>query len=69
MKIINTISVCKTDCDSETFKIVKDEKGNSRKVLAYHKVTRKGWGMYVELTTLPNGKKVSVTKHGKIPKK
>jgi hypothetical protein len=28
------------------------------------KVTKAGWAMYVEITTLKNGKKVSVTRHG-----
>lgn len=68
MKTIKQISVCDTDCDSVAYKVVTDERGNSQKKVAYHKVTRKGWSQYVEITTLPNGKKVSVTKHGPLPK-
>jgi hypothetical protein len=68
MKSINVISVCKTDCMSETYKQVKKPNGSFQKVLAYRKVTKAGWGMSVEITTLPNGKKVSKTIHGPIPK-
>ena len=69
MKEIKLISVCETDCSSTSYKTVVDEKGRSNKVVAFDKNTKSGWGQYVEITTLPNGKKVSVTKHGPIPKK
>jgi len=64
MKEIKVISVCETDCDSTITKMVKGSNGHSKQVVCYHKVTNKGAKMYVEITTLPNGKKVSVTKHG-----
>ena len=56
MTEIKIISLCKRDCNS----VVKNRKG----VVLYNKVTRKGYAQYVEITTLPNGKKTSVTKHG-----
>jgi len=68
MKSINVISVCKTDCISENYKVVELPNGKSKKVVAYKKVTKSGWGMYTEITTLPNGKKVSKTIHGPLPK-
>jgi len=68
MKNIKLISVCKTDCASTTYRTVVDAQGRKKQVVAYEKHTKTGWGMYVEITTLPNGKKTSVTKHGPIPK-
>ena len=68
MKTAKIISVCKTDCDSKSYKMVQNSRGGLDKVLAYHKVTRNGFCMYVEIETLPSGKKVSTTKHGPLPK-
>jgi len=61
MKTTKIISVCKTDCDLKV--ILKKGK------VLYHKVTKASWGMYVEVETLLNGKKRSVTRHGKLPKR
>ena len=58
MKTTKIISECKKDCNTSTTVTVKGK----RKVIP--KVTKKGWKMYVEITTLPNGKKTSVTRHG-----
>jgi len=71
MKTQNVISVCLTDCDSKVVVPVKRTKNGKvviEMVTTYHKVTRKGWGMTVEITTLPSGKKTSVTRHGPISK-
>lgn len=65
---IKVISVCKTDCNSKVYGVVTNNNGKQEKVVTYNKVTKKGWGMYVEISTLPNGKKTSVTRHGEIPK-
>jgi len=67
MKQIKVISVCKTDCSSTTYKNVLGKNGQLKKVVCYNKITKSGWGMYIEIDTLPNGKKSSVTKHGQIP--
>ncbi len=45
----------------------KHTKTEIRVVKGESKVSQKGWVQYVEITTLPNGKKVSVTKHGPKP--
>jgi hypothetical protein len=50
----NTFWPSKKDEDG---KVVKGEK----------KVLKKGWVQYVEIDTLPNGKKTSVTRHGPKP--
>ena len=48
-------------------KVEKDKNGKKKVVKGESKVSQKGWVQYVEITTLPNGKKVSVTKHGPKP--
>jgi hypothetical protein len=44
-----------------------DELGNRKVVKGEKKVLKKGWVQYVEIITLPNGKKESVTRHGPRP--
>lgn len=63
MKQIKLVSLHGKDCKSHYFR--RDEDGKIVKGGA--KVLKKGWGMYCEITVLPNGKKVSVTKHGPLP--
>jgi hypothetical protein len=59
MKEVKVISIHKKDCNS----VYRSVNG---KVVG-KKVTKAGWAMYVEITTLKNGKKVSVTRHGPKP--
>jgi len=63
VSMIKVISTCNKNVNS--FWNKKDE--NGKVVKGENKVSRKGWVQYVEITTLPNGKKVSVTKHGPKP--
>lgn len=49
------ISLCKRNCNS----VLKNRNG----VVLYNNVARNGLAMYTEVTTLANGKKVSVTEH------
>jgi len=56
MKEIKIISRHNKDCDS----VYRDVTG---KVIC-KKVMKRGWAMYVEVETLADGKKVSVTRHG-----
>lgn len=62
--MIKIISECKKDRNTfwpsklgEDGKLIKGEP----------KVLKKGWVQYVEITTLPSGKKTSVTRHGPKP--
>ena len=57
------ISTCKKNVNSFWHK--KDE--NGKVVKGEKKILKKGWVQYVEITTLPNGKKTSVTRHGPKP--
>lgn len=50
---------------SNGFYFAKDSKGNVVKGTA--KVVNKKWCQYVVITTLANGKKTSVTRHGLLP--
>ena len=61
------ISTCNKNVSSFWNKVETDKNGNKRVVKGESKVSQKGWVQYVEITTLPNGKKVSVTKHGPKP--
>jgi len=56
MKETKIISRHGKNCDS----VYRDKDGK----VTSKKVMKKGWAMYVEVETLANGKKVSVTKHG-----
>ena len=64
MKITKVISTCNKSVNS--FWSKKNEDG--KVVRGESKVSQKGWVQYVEITTLPNGKKTSVTRHGPKPK-
>lgn len=61
------ISTCGKNVDSFWNAIETDKNGNRKVVKGAKKVSKKGWVQYVEITTLPNGKKTSVTKHGPKP--
>ena len=61
--MIKIISTCNKNVNS--FWYAKDEEG--KVVKGEKKFLKKGWVQYVEITTLPNGKKTSVTRHGPKP--
>ena len=60
--MIKVISTCKKNVSANWSKL-----DGKRVVKGESKVSRKGWAQYVEVTTLPSGKKVSVTRHGPLP--
>jgi hypothetical protein len=64
-------TVVEKKIDKNTGLPVKTKAGKdvmvSKEVTTYSKKTKAGWGMYVEITTLPNGKKASKTIHGPLP--
>ena len=61
--MIKIISTCNKNVSSFWSKKNKDGKV----VKGEKKILKKGWVQYVEITTLPNGKKTSVTRHGPKP--
>ena len=61
--MIKIISECNKNVKS--FWYAKDKDG--KVVRGEDKILKKGWVQYVEITTLPNGKKTSVTRHGPKP--
>lgn len=63
-QMIKIISTCQKNVNT-FWPSKKNEKGKT--VKGEPKVLKKGWVQYVEITTLPNGKKTSVTKHGPKP--
>ena len=63
MKTTKLISTCGKDCNSHYYRLTDD----GRVVRGEEKYLEKGQAMYVEITTLASGKKVSVTKHGQLP--
>ena len=63
MKTTKLISTCGKDCNSHYYELTEDGKV----VKGGTKFLKKGQAMYVEITTLANGKKTSVTRHGKLP--
>ena len=63
-QMIKIISTCQKNVNS-FWPSKKDE--NGKLVKGGKKVSQKGWVQYVEIDTLPNGKKTSVTRHGPKP--
>ena len=61
--MIKVISTCKKNVSA--FWSAIDEDG--KVVKGAKKVSKKGWAQYVEISTKPCGKKVSVTRHGPLP--
>ncbi len=62
--MIKIISTCNKNLNS----FWPSKKGKDGKVVkGGAKKLQKGWVQYVEITTLPNGKKTSVTRHGPKP--
>ena len=62
--MIKIISTCNTNKDC----LWPSRKGTYGTIIkGGRKVLKKGWVQYVEINTLPNGKKTSVTRHGPKP--